>query len=162
MFCHVCGAKIEEGAESCPCCGTPLKIEAPSFNGMNPPGLKDLANTKEVKNPVICPHCGYKYGAELGMCPRCGMQNCAIPQSLESGGSRFEKYANPAHGRPGGNGFDKYTDADRRPDGSDGFRYDFEKYPMPKSAGSGRFGIGRVVIIAVVLIAIAVVVWRFL
>ena len=157
MFCHVCGAEIEEGNVFCTECGASLKIVPPSFDGIKPRSLGD------DKNPAFCPRCGLAYGAEMAACPRCGMQNFAFSQSQGASGTGFEKYAREAYRGPVGDRFDKYAHAaPRMTHDGDRFRHDFDKYPAQKSARSGGLRLGFIVVAAIVIIAVAVVVWRVL
>lgn len=50
--CPECGKEISDKAESCPCCGAPIKM----------------------KNKKFCQHCGEQIDIECVVCPKCGKQ----------------------------------------------------------------------------------------
>ena len=181
MFCLMCGAKIDDDADSCPVCGSAVKISPPRPN-------EDKSSIKrEDKKSEICPVCGFVHDAGMMFCPRCGMRQSLYfkdglnneqtdinrfekhPEARGRGPRRdFEKYAAPQSREPGWD-FEKYAAPQSR-DPRRGFekhadmangRYDFEKHPEHASAPR-RSLVGLLVAAAVVIAAVAIAVYFFM
>ena len=151
MFCLMCGAKIDDEADSCPVCGSAVKISPPRPN-------EDKSSIKrEDKKSEICPVCGFVHDAGMMFCPRCGMrQSLYFKDGLnneQTDINRFEKHPE-ARCRGPRRDFEKHADM------ANG-RYDFEKHPEHASAPR-RSLVGLLVAAAVVIAAVAIVVYFFM
>lgn len=166
MFCLMCGAKIDDEADSCPVCGSAVKISPPRPN-------EDKSSIKrEDKKSEICPVCGFVHDAGMMFCPRCGMrQSLYFKDGLnneQTDINRFEKHPE-ARGRGPRRDFEKYAapqsrdprrDFEKLADTAHG-RYDFEKHPEHASAPR-RSLVGLLVAAAVVIAAVAIAVYFFM
>lgn len=166
MFCLMCGAKIDDEADSCPVCGSAVKISPPRPN-------EDKSSIKrEDKKSEICPVCGFVHDAGMMFCPRCGMrQSLYFKDGLnneQTDINRFEKHPE-ARGRGPRRDFEKYAapqsrdprrDFEKLADTTHG-RYDFEKHPEHASAPR-RSLVGLLVAAAVVIAAVAIAVYFFM
>ena len=166
MFCLMCGAKIDDEADSCPVCGSAVKISPPRPN-------EDKSSIKrEDKKSEICPVCGFVHDAGMMFCPRCGMrQSLYFKDGLnneQTDINRFEKHPE-ARGRGPRRDFEKYAapqsrdpwrDFEKHADMANG-RYDFEKHPEHASAPR-RSLVGLLVAAAVVIAAVAIAVYFFM